>query len=416
MAVGESSSPADPGGGSTQSEGTAPTTPDTGASGLRRRHSGATEDEQLGQTGSAPAPYEVEAPGVGRRKSTGSASTHRRQKSLSSAVDYEGVVEPEEEQEKRLSRDSQGDTPKVVRFSTEVQRDQQAPLRSGSESGTAASRHATGLGLSVITSNDADTVLGEGTVQSPSTTSAQPGDPQRSGSFPLSPKTRSRGWSLRRTLLNRNLDGPDTRASTAAHAARNSIVELDEVSPNPGSSRPQPFDGITSPHDSSNSSKKSDHIVIVSPGIDQHPDTDHHSDSTFPDRQTLKKGLQGISALPHYESWIRDRARRNAYINRVRAGYQKLRKMILRIQEIPPSKDGRHIPLDASRKKALTDERTGRPYVENWIRSSRYSAWNFVPRQLFAQFSKLANFYFLVVSILQMIPSKSLLSGSANLR
>jgi phospholipid-translocating ATPase len=43
----------------------------------------------------------------------------------------------------------------------------------------------------------------------------------------------------------------------------------------------------------------------------------------------------------------------------------------------------------------------------NTIRSSRYTAWNFLPRQLFAQFSKLANFYFLCVSILQMIPNLS---------
>lgn len=410
MAVGEPSSPTDPGGG--RSHDSEETTHDGGTSGLRRRRSSATDDEELGQANTTPpASYQVEAP-VGRRRSVGSnASTHRRQKSLSSAVDYEGVIGQDSEQERRSSKDS-GDNPKVVRFSTDVPREQQPQNpRSNSEGGT-ATRHAAGLGLSVITSNDADNVLGAGNQTS---STAQPSDPQRSGSFPLSPKTRSRGWSLRRTLLNRNLDDSDTRASTAAAAARNSIIELDEVSsPSPGSSRPQAFDAITSPNrsDRSTSSKKSDHIVIISPGIDQHSGTDHHSDSTFPDRQTLKKGLQGISALPHYESWILERARHNAHLKRIQAGYHKLRKIILRIQEIPPSKDGRHIPLDASRKKALIDERTGRPYVENWIRSSRYSAWNFVPRQLFAQFSKLANFYFLVVSILQMIPSKSVPTSS----
>ncbi|KAK5006178.1 hypothetical protein LTR28_006805, partial [Elasticomyces elasticus] len=74
---------------------------------------------------------------------------------------------------------------------------------------------------------------------------------------------------------------------------------------------------------------------------------------------------------------------------------------------MPPSKGGRHIDLDAFRKRPLTDERTRRSYVHNTIRSSRYTAYNFVPRQLFAQFSKLANFYFLCVSILQMIPGFS---------
>lgn len=45
--------------------------------------------------------------------------------------------------------------------------------------------------------------------------------------------------------------------------------------------------------------------------------------------------------------------------------------------------------------------------MNNMIRSNRYTLWNFLPRQLFAQFSKLANFYFLCVSILQMIPGLS---------
>ena len=45
--------------------------------------------------------------------------------------------------------------------------------------------------------------------------------------------------------------------------------------------------------------------------------------------------------------------------------------------------------------------------MDNFIKSSKYTVWNFLPRQLFAQFSKLANFYFLTVSILQMIPGLS---------
>lgn len=47
------------------------------------------------------------------------------------------------------------------------------------------------------------------------------------------------------------------------------------------------------------------------------------------------------------------------------------------------------------------------PYISNVIRSSRYTLLNFFPRQLLAQFSKLANFYFLTVSIMQMIPGLS---------
>jgi len=84
------------------------------------------------------------------------------------------------------------------------------------------------------------------------------------------------------------------------------------------------------------------------------------------------------------------------------------------------TKDGRHIPicLDhlspqfvqyCSKKYGglLIDECTDRPYINNSITSSRYTIYSFLPRQLYAQFSKLANSYFLLVSILQMIPGWS---------
>lgn len=81
------------------------------------------------------------------------------------------------------------------------------------------------------------------------------------------------------------------------------------------------------------------------------------------------------------------------------------------------SENGRIIPVcldknsatfqQHSRSNALVDERTERPYCDNVITSSRYSIYSFFPRQLYAQFSKLANAYFLVVAILQMIPSWS---------
>jgi phospholipid-translocating ATPase len=99
--------------------------------------------------------------------------------------------------------------------------------------------------------------------------------------------------------------------------------------------------------------------------------------------------------------------RRRGAMKRARELANKARKFVLRIKEVPPSKDGRHIYLDPCRKERLIDERTSQPYITNWIRSTRYSAWNFLPRQLVAQFSKLANFYFLCVSILQMIPGLS---------
>lgn len=82
---------------------------------------------------------------------------------------------------------------------------------------------------------------------------------------------------------------------------------------------------------------------------------------------------------------------------------------ILRQFPLPPSKDGRHVPLnpDGDGPNGLVDERSGKPYASNFIRSSRYTVWDFVPKQLIFQFSKLGHFYFLVIGILQMIPGLS---------
>ena len=74
---------------------------------------------------------------------------------------------------------------------------------------------------------------------------------------------------------------------------------------------------------------------------------------------------------------------------------------------MPPTADGRHIDLDASGAVPLIDERTGSEYISNSIRSSRYTIWTFLPFQLWFQFTKVANLYFLVTGILQLIPGLS---------
>ncbi|KAH8664203.1 hypothetical protein BX600DRAFT_382033 [Xylariales sp. PMI_506] len=92
------------------------------------------------------------------------------------------------------------------------------------------------------------------------------------------------------------------------------------------------------------------------------------------------------------------------------AWYEKwIIQTLLQQSPLHPSKDGRHIPLSYGevRKTPLVDERRGRAYISNFIRSSRYTIWSFVPKQLYFQFSKLANFYFLVMAILQAIPGLS---------
>ncbi|KAI9355151.1 hypothetical protein DFJ73DRAFT_623836, partial [Zopfochytrium polystomum] len=47
------------------------------------------------------------------------------------------------------------------------------------------------------------------------------------------------------------------------------------------------------------------------------------------------------------------------------------------------------------------------PFPDNSVRTTRYTAADFLPRQLAAQFSKFGNFYFLVVAVLQLVPGLS---------
>lgn len=82
-------------------------------------------------------------------------------------------------------------------------------------------------------------------------------------------------------------------------------------------------------------------------------------------------------------------------------------RCMLRTKSSKAIQSGRQVDLDLSRVGELVDQRRGREYISNSIRSSRYSIWSFFPRQLVAQFSKVANFYFLIVATLQLIPNLS---------
>ncbi|KAF5968451.1 ATPase [Fusarium bulbicola] len=88
--------------------------------------------------------------------------------------------------------------------------------------------------------------------------------------------------------------------------------------------------------------------------------------------------------------------------------YQKaVVELILRRKHVTVSTDGRRIPLELEHETPLIDARRGLAYVSNSIRTSRYTVWDFIPKQLFFQFSRVGNFYFLCVGIPQMIPGLS---------
>ncbi|KAF9356541.1 hypothetical protein BGX26_005143 [Mortierella sp. AD094] len=67
----------------------------------------------------------------------------------------------------------------------------------------------------------------------------------------------------------------------------------------------------------------------------------------------------------------------------------------------------RVIPIRPSRSEPLIQPETGKPFICNSVTTARYTFWDFLPKQLYAQFSKIANVYFLFVASLQMVPSWS---------
>lgn len=110
---------------------------------------------------------------------------------------------------------------------------------------------------------------------------------------------------------------------------------------------------------------------------------------------SVKKGFTSVSAsqtLAHRaQAWCR------VYIL----------ESLLRRKALAPSKDGRRIALRPDSHESLYDERRGHAYISNAIRTSRYTIWDFLPKQLLFQFTRVANFYFLCVGIPQTIPGIS---------
>lgn len=57
---------------------------------------------------------------------------------------------------------------------------------------------------------------------------------------------------------------------------------------------------------------------------------------------------------------------------------------------------------------------TPQKFIDNRIISSKYTVWNFVPKNLFEQFRRVANFYFLIIFLVQLMidtPTSPVTSG-----
>ncbi|GLA38976.1 hypothetical protein AnigIFM63309_006302 [Aspergillus niger] len=286
-----------------------------------------------------------------------------------------------------------------VRFSTDLERPSPEEVR-----GPDTDRRPGSRGLTINTNIAQLQVPSSGRSPGHSATSPLSPNSTLSPPSPQSPesggrsRSRHRGYSLRRTILAKNIES----AVTSPGAIE--LGPAQAVSPQEGASADvseRKSEEVPRP---STEDEKQDVLVTQKSASDPNLDlsTTYYSESS----DNLKNSRH-LSTSVSYEKWLKRKAVVATLMLRLEDMLETARKTILRIKDIPPSKDGRHIDLDATRTEALIDERTGNPYVGNSIRSSRYSFWSFFPRQLFAQFTKLANFYFLIVAILQMIPGLS---------
>ncbi|KAJ4362545.1 drs2 neo1 protein [Neocucurbitaria cava] len=363
---------------------------DSAGEGIRRRHSASHDEDELSPATrsaaeSATSPYTVESP------QRSNINPDAAPVSRTSAI--ENSARPS------ISRLS-SDTAPRVRFSTDIDRHELghksslAGERPTAEEtayveGSAVPKKRPGIpDLTIETHEVSPDTEGNSSRQGPGELPPRisPLSPRTpSNRSPLSPTSRTRGYSLRSSLFRKNVH--DTTQPLGSN------IELEE---GVGSSH-----GRIHESGGYEASAKGDAKIVVTP---------EHVEYTSQGSDLSKSKLgKGPIALPHYDTWLHKKGPNKKAIigKKIRESAEQARKFIFRIKDIPPSKDGRHIQLDVARKECLIDERTSQPYTSNWIRSTRYSAWNFVPRQLVAQFSKLANFYFLVISILQMIPGLS---------
>jgi len=211
-------------------------------------------------------------------------------------------------------------------------------------------------------------------------------NPSSNDSIPTPAKTRPRGYSLRTQLFNRSVDNR-LKNDIESNIVPNNIE-------------------LTSIPDQQN--------------VEQDEDQDDNEIHNQLQLQLSKESQEQLAKIRH-DSQNKTYAGKRGQIKK---NLINIKNFIFNIRPHKKSEIGRKIPISLthnydrseylttiSHKKdhseVLIDERYKTPYLNNTITSARYSIYTFLPRQLYAQFSKIANIYFLTVAILQMIPSWS---------
>ncbi|KAK7206944.1 hypothetical protein BZA70DRAFT_266337 [Myxozyma melibiosi] len=246
------------------------------------------------------------------------------------------------------------------------------------------------------------------TSHDPSFIEPAPPLPSVSDMPPPSTRRRNRGFSLRTQLFNRQLEqhvpSPIEMVDTS-FASQPPPIPASFDPPDYSSSAPHPDHNSSLPHPDDSSHTRPSLHADNSSLIGQ--DNLHVHDPKYVAKIYPTDSNTTASRLAHYSARLRPSVRRRFGGSRVERLYRRLADFIMQRNQIPPSKNGRCIPLALGSTTPLIDERTSKPYVNNAIVSSIYNRYNAFPLLLFAQFSKLANVYFLVISILQMVPNFS---------
>ena len=215
--------------------------------------------------------------------------------------------------------------------------------------------------------------------RSGSSDTSNTGTPQPGPAETYPSRTRDRGYSLRRSLFAQNIQ-------------KDSDGLVIEMEPSGGSSKSSPASQFDEKLGKGHS------VVTVQEAVVEEnvslPPTFIPTSDIVPDS-------------PLYGRWLSKQGARRQPLQPLLEAYSSFREGLFQPKQLPPSVDGRHVMVNVTRNEPNVDERTGQTYISNFIRSCRYTPLNFIPRQLWAQFGKLANFYFLCVSILQMIPGLS---------
>jgi len=194
---------------------------------------------------------------------------------------------------------------------------------------------------------------------------------------PARRQTRPRGWSLRRQLFSKQEGLESSKSPTELATLPTHIIP-------PASPERRPSVSI----------EDVDAIRVVNAALDQariHPPVTNIQPS--PKKLLMIEPEVTQASLPFYSNWATSHRTRHMLLQKCKDVMRRIKR--LRDPRLLSQGKGREIQIDIPERGRtnLIDERTGREYVDNLITSSRYTIYSFLPRQLWAQFSKVANLY-----------------------